>query len=148
MRLMIMIAAVAVVGVPISADAGDWRVVYVDTQTASAVDVGGIRTVAGKKVAWSATIFSTTQEEDVDYHLVRREYDCAASLWTGLSLTQYNASGANIYSSHERRPTLAVIPDSVGEHLFNAVCFGEGVSDESYSRPSDVLTKYREFLTD
>lgn len=146
MRLMVLVAALAVMATPIAARAGDWRVVYFDTQTASAVDLAGIRTVGGKKVAWSATLFRTTQEEDVDYHLVRREYDCAASTWTGLSLTQYNAAGDNIYSSHDRQPTLAVIPDSVGENLFNAVCFGEGVTPNSFSRPSDALTTYRDLF--
>lgn len=146
MRFMVLGAALAAFATPVVAS--DWRIVYADAQSVSAIDLSGVRTVGDRKVAWTATLYPETQEGGVDYNLVRLEYDCVAATATQLTFVAYTAAGNSLEASYDRHSANAVIPNSFGETTFNAACYGEGVRETSYSNPSDMLTDYRALLTD
>lgn len=141
MRIMLVGSAIAALATPVAA--GDWRLVYADDHDAIAIEADSIRSVVGKKVAWVA-LLRAEPEEGVDYSLSRREFDCSASTVTPLSFVAYRANGESIHSSHSRRPTQAVVPDTLGWEAFDAVCFGTDMDDmQGWSSPSVLLSDYR-----
>ena len=72
MRLMVLIAALTAMATPVTATAGDWRLLSVGKSGAIAVDMEGVRSSGSRRTGWTALIFPM-EHEGMDYMLVRYE---------------------------------------------------------------------------
>jgi ribosomal protein L25 (general stress protein Ctc) len=126
-----------------SANAGDWRLIYVDDRDAIAVEAGSVRRTGTTAVGWVAIIYAKT-ESGIDYALSRRQFDCAASTVKTLSILLYTADGESAGSSHNMTETKPVAPDTLEDHTFRAVCYDEAMGSKSpWESVTSLLATYR-----
>lgn len=121
MHLMVLIAAFAMIATPDTT--GDWRLTAYSDGGASLIDASSVQQIsASKRVAWGATVWSTTSENGVDYSLLRDEFDCLEETITNLELVAYNADGVSVMSDDTRQLPRHVVPGSTAEATLREVC--------------------------
>lgn len=147
MKLMVgaVIAATLVAG---AAHAGEWRAVSIDPEVGMLVDTSTIRNLpyGQKKVAWTATLFPSTDDQGADYYKVQTEYDCSAMTGAQLSLFVYGPDDSVIDSSTSRKAPQPVIPDTRGHDMYRAVCDGSDLPAAENVR--SALQIYRGVVAD
>jgi hypothetical protein len=143
MRLMVLIAALAAMATPVTATAGDWRLLSVGKSGAIAVDMEGVRSSGSRRTGWTALIFPM-EHEGMDYILVRYEWDCAAETSKRLTWVAYKEDGMNVGRNDTPESTVVVTPDSNEVHILNAVCRNVfQVPAEGWSSVRTLLVDYR-----
>jgi hypothetical protein len=139
-RTTASIVAIALASMMGVAAASDWRQLGIaaPAQTSRGAKVTGIEEIDASSVvavgghvdAW----LRDTYPEDVfdgpalpvyRYDLTLYRYDCADRHFLVLQVSCYDSSGQQVYTANNdalRTPGQAVVPDSIGEHAFNAAC--------------------------
>lgn len=141
MKKWVMAFALAMISS--AASAGDWRLLSVGKAGAIAVDMDGIRASGTKRVGWTAMILPL-RTSDIDYVLVRYEWDCDADTSTQLGWVAYLEDGMLVDRDETRKPTSVVPPDSNEVHVLNAVCRGEfQVPDSGWNSVPALLRDFR-----
>lgn len=131
MRLMVFVVALAAGAMPMRANAGDWRVSGATDEFFHALDISRIKTVGAAKQAWIVMSYKVALSNKAEYSLSREEFDCERQDITTLATVYYDGEG-QVMEQTGRSATLAVVPDSVAEAWFNAVCHQEKLGDTRY----------------
>ncbi len=141
MRLMVMVAALAVLATPVMA--ADWRLTSYSEQGASLVDASSVRVLRpGVRTAWVATVWFTPLR-GVDYSLSRNEYDCGNETSTNIAYYQYRANGTSIDGETVRQAPESAAPGSIAEGRMLLVCGLQDFRQQSWSSIVDFLPEYR-----
>ncbi len=88
-------------------------------------DSESIRRNGNLVTVWEKIVFAKTKPNGEAYRLMRFRYDCSGETITTLNATLYTKEGHPLqtmsWSQYEQKND-AVIPDTVGETRFNAIC--------------------------
>lgn len=126
MKKHLLLGAVGLLSLPVAANAANWvrvdsgpkgEVVYIDTNS--------VRAIRGLQTAWVKWDFSKVISEKARSSLVLYELNCGDITIQPKSWTDYAPNG-DVVRFGRARPYVdvaqAVIPESVGESIYNAVC--------------------------
>jgi len=137
-------AVMAVSMIAGAASASDWRLISVGRTGATGVDISTVSRSGDKAVAWTAIFLPLTVSE-MDYALIRQEYECGAKTSRFLSVISYDEHGQVQARSDEPRAAISIAPDSNEMLMLKAVCFNEFLQDDpvGWTSAMALLQDYR-----
>ena len=129
-----------------AAQAGEWRVVSTTDEFIKAVDYSSFRRNSPTSDVWrvwTAVIYRNSGSRNYDFFVSREEIDCREDTVSYLT-TSYYTVGGEVLSS-DNRPTEAeyIIPDTISDYVFRAVCQGMVFREGTWERVDSLVNDYR-----
>lgn len=127
------------------AHAAEWYLLDLDKNgVARFYDQSSIRNVSGTRLGWTQVVYADKAVKNgVKSLKLRYAAHCGSNTIQLMSGVTYNTNTEVIYSFQQPRDASEIIPDSVGEAVFNLLCFGKGAKEgKSFADPVAAIDAY------
>lgn len=140
--IMAVLAAMALLFVPIQATAGDYQYVGLDDELIRLAEIDTIskQTNTGYVRMWHAIGWAGYQDDNIYLMRVFSEYDCKARRSRLLSFSSYNLNGKLLFSDTKTGDWEYSIPDTYGEGTLQVACREVPQDPERIMYDGDLLT--------